>query len=130
MAYSPLGRAFLTGSLDPSALGTSDFRHHNPRFQGQAAAANQKLVAQLGALAQAWGLSNAQLALAWLLAKSAQVIPIPGTRRRARLNENLAATKVRLSADQMAQIEAVFTPGAAQGARYPDAGWVGMETQG
>lgn len=129
VAYSPLGRAFLTGTLDTAALGAQDFRAHNPRFQGEAGAANARLVAQLGALAQAWGLSNAQLALAWLLHKQPHVVPIPGTRRRARLEENVAAAAVKLTAEQMAQIEAVFAPGAAQGARYPAAGLAGMETR-
>jgi aryl-alcohol dehydrogenase-like predicted oxidoreductase len=127
VAYSPLGRAFLTGALDTAALGAQDFRAHNPRFTGEAAQANAQLVAQLGALARAWGLSNAQLALAWLLHKQAHVVPIPGTRRRARLDDNVGAARVRLTAEQMAQIDAVFAPGAAQGGRYPEAGWVGME---
>ena len=127
VAYSPLGRAFLTGKLDTNSLGAQDFRAHNPRFQGDAAAANARLVEQLGALARGWGLTNAQLALAWLLAKQPHVVPIPGTRRRARLEENLAAAQVTLDAAQLEQIEAVFAPGAAQGARYPQAGWVGME---
>jgi aryl-alcohol dehydrogenase-like predicted oxidoreductase len=128
VAYSPLGRAFLTGALDTAALTAQDFRAHNPRFQGEAAAANAQLVAQLSALAGAWGLTNAQLALAWLLKRQPHVIPIPGTRRPERLQENLVAATLHLDAGQMAQIEAVFTPGAVQGARYPDAGRVGMET--
>lgn len=127
VAYSPLGRAFLTGQVNSDTLSAGDFRSHNPRFQGEAGAANAQLVAQLGALAQQWQLSNAQLALAWLLNKQPNVIPIPGTRRRARLEENLAAANVQLDAGQMAQIEAVFSSGAVQGQRYPDAGWVGME---
>ena len=127
VAYSPLGRAFLTGQVNSDTLSAGDFRSHNPRFQGEAGAANAQLVAQLGALAQQWQLSNAQLALAWLLIKQPNVIPIPGTRRRARLEENLAAANVQLDAGQMAQIEAVFSSGAVQGQRYPDAGWVGME---
>ena len=127
VAYSPLGRAFLTGALDTAALSAQDFRAHNPRFTGTAAQANAQLVAQLGTLAGAWGLSNAQLALAWLLHKQPHVVPIPGTRRRARLDDNVGAARVRLTAEQMAQIDAVFAPGAAQGGRYPEAGWVGME---
>lgn len=129
VAYSPLGRAFLTGTLDTAQLGDGDFRAHNPRFQGDAGAANARLVAQIGALAQAWGLTNAQLALAWVLAKQPHVIPIPGTRRITRLEQNLAAASVRLGQEQMTAIEAVFSPGVAQGGRYPDAGWVGMETR-
>ncbi|MDR1967381.1 MAG: aldo/keto reductase [Burkholderiaceae bacterium] len=128
VAYSPLGRAFLTGALDTTHLEAQDFRAHNPRFQGEAAAANAQLVARLGALAKGWGLTNAQLALAWLLNRQPHAIPIPGTRRPERLQENLAAAAVRLDAGQLAQVEAVFTPGAVQGARYPDAGRVGMET--
>ena len=128
VAYSPLGRAFLTGALDTAALAAQDFRAHNPRFQGEAGAANARLVARLSALAQTWGLSNAQLALAWLLNRQPHVIPIPGTRRRERLQENLLAARVHLGAEQIAQIEAVFAIGAVQGARYPDAGRVGMET--
>lgn len=129
VAYSPLGRAFLTGALDTAALGAQDFRAHNPRFQGAAGAANARLVAQLGALARDWGLTNAQLALAWLLQRQPHAIPIPGTRRCARLEENLAAARTRLDAGQLARIEAVFHPGAAQGARYPEAGLAGIEAQ-
>ena len=128
VAYSPLGRAFLTGTLDTAVLEAQDFRAHNPRFQGEAGAANARLVARLSALAQAWGLSNAQLALAWLLNRQPHVIPIPGTRRSERLQENLLAARLRLDADQLAQLEAVFACGVAQGARYPDAGRAGMET--
>ena len=129
VAYSPLGRAMLTGALDTAALTPGDFRAANPRFQGDAAAANAALVEQLGDLAREWGLTQAQLALAWLLARQPHVIPIPGTRRIARLEENLGAAAVRLSAAQMARVEAVFAPGAARGARYPQAGWVGIETK-
>jgi aryl-alcohol dehydrogenase-like predicted oxidoreductase len=128
VAYSPLGRAFLTGALNMADLEAQDFRAHNPRFQGDAGAANARLVVQLGTLAKKWNLTNAQLALAWLLNRQPHVIPIPGTRRPERLQENLSAAAVRLDAGQMAQIEAVFTLGAVQGARYPDAGRVGMET--
>ena len=130
VAYSPLGRAMLTGALDTARLSAGDFRAHNPRFQGEAGAANARLVAQLGALAQGWGMSRAQLALAWLLTKQPHVVPIPGTRRIERLQENVAAADMRLDAAQMAAVEAVFAPGAAQGERYTEAGWVGMESRG
>ena len=130
VAYSPLGRAFLTGALDTQALGAQDFRAHNPRFQGEAAAANARLVERLGALAKAWGLTNAQLALAWVLSSQPNVIPIPGTRRRVRLEENLAAARVQLSPAQLAEVNALFAPGAVQGARYPEAGLAGIEAQG
>ncbi|MFV0680493.1 aldo/keto reductase [Ottowia sp.] len=128
VAYSPLGRAFLTGQLDPAALSTQDFRAHNPRFQGTAAAANAQLVERLSALAKSWGVTNAQLALAWLLIKQPHAIAIPGTRRIARLEENIGAARVTLSPEQMTQIEAVFAPAAVQGKRYPQAGWAGIET--
>ena len=130
VAYSPLGRAMLTGALDTAALASDDFRAHNPRFQGAAGAANADLAARLGALAAEWGLSAAQLALAWVLNRQPHVIPIPGTRRIARLDENLAAAHIMLSPARMDAIEAVFAPGATQGARYPDGGWVGVETRG
>ena len=129
VAYSPLGRAMLTGAVDTANLSAGDFRAHNPRFQGEAAAANAALVEQLGALAREWGLTPAQLALAWMLARQPHAIPIPGTRRIARLEENLAAARVALTPAQTARIEAVFAPGAAQGGRYPDAGWAGVETR-
>ena len=129
VAYSPLGRAMLTGALDTAKLEAGDFRANNPRFQGEAAAANAALVEQLGALAREWGLTPAQLALAWMLARQPHAIPIPGTRRIARLEENLAAARVALTPAQTARIEAVFAPGAAQGGRYPDAGWAGVETR-
>lgn len=128
VAYSPLGRAFLTGTLDTRVLGQDDFRAHNPRFQGEAAQANAQLVARVGELAADWGMSSAQLALAWLLHKQTHVIPIPGTRRIRWLEQNVAAADIMLSGAQMSQIEAVFLPGAAMGGRYSVAGTVGMET--
>ena len=129
VAYSPLGRALLTGAVDTANLSAGDFRAHNPRFQGEAGMANARLVEQLGALAQNWGISRAQLALAWLLAKQPHVVPIPGTRRIERLQENIAAAAVHLDAAQMAAVEGVFAPRAVQGERYAPAGWVGMETR-
>ena len=129
VAYSPLGRAMLTGAVDTANLSAGDFRAHNPRFQGEAGMANARLVEQLGALAQNWGISRAQLALAWLLAKQPHVVPIPGTRRIERLQENIAAAAVHLDAAQMAAVEGVFAPRAVQGERYAPAGWVGMETR-
>ena len=128
VAYSPLGRAMLTGALDTATLAASDFRAHNPRFEGEAGAANARLVEQLGALAQGWGMSRAQLALAWLLAQQPHVVPIPGTRRIERLQENVAAADLRLTAAQIGAVEALFAPGAAQGERYPKAGWAGVES--
>ncbi|MFT3778882.1 MAG: aldo/keto reductase [Ottowia sp.] len=129
VAYSPLGRAFLTGALDTARLAADDFRAHNPRFQGAAAQANTALVDALGDLARDWGLTSAQLALAWLLHRQPHVLPIPGTRRRARLDENVSAAAITLDAGQMARIQAVLDAHPVQGARYPDAGWAGVEAK-
>jgi len=127
VAYSPLGRAFLTASVQPRQLADDDFRKHNPRFVGAAAAGNRRLVAALGEFAAARGLSNAQVALAWLLNKQPHVIPIPGTRRIAYLESNVAAAQVALSADELAELDRLFDPAAVAGARYPEAGFVGVE---
>ncbi len=127
VAYSPLGRAFLTDTLATEQLSQEDFRQHNPRFQGAAAQANQQLVAQLSAFAQARGHSNAQVALAWLLAKHPQLIPIPGTRRIAYLEQNAAAADYALSAAEVAELDGLFDPARVQGERYPASGWLGIE---
>lgn len=127
VAYSPLGRAFLTDTLATGQLSQEDFRQHNPRFQGAAAQANQQLVAQLSAFAQARGHSNAQVALAWLLAKHPQLIPIPGTRRIAYLEQNAAAADYALSAAEVAELDDLFDPARVQGERYPASGWLGIE---
>ncbi|MBS0372678.1 MAG: aldo/keto reductase [Proteobacteria bacterium] len=127
VAYSPLGRAFLTGTVDTSTLADDDFRRHNPRFAAAAAEANRQLVAGLQAFAAARGISSAQLALAWLLAKHPHVIPIPGTRQVRRLEENVAAAAVRLSAAELAELDVLFAPERVAGARYPAAGMAGIE---
>ena len=127
VAYSPLGRAFLTGSVNAAALADGDFRKSLPRFKDQAAVANAALVAGLGEFAAAKGLSNAQVALAWLLHKHPHVVPIPGTRQIKYLEENAAAQGCLLNEQEIAQLDAMFAPNAATGRRYPDAGWVGIE---
>jgi aryl-alcohol dehydrogenase-like predicted oxidoreductase len=127
VAYSPLGRAFLTGTVDVGQLAADDFRRHNPRFSGEAEATNRRLVAALAEAATARGCSSAQLALAWLLNKQPQVIPIPGTRRIAYLEANVQAAGIVLSADEIAALDRLFEPDAVAGARYPEAGFVGME---
>ncbi|PKO66221.1 MAG: aldo/keto reductase [Betaproteobacteria bacterium HGW-Betaproteobacteria-16] len=129
VAYSPLGRAFLTGTLDVSQLADNDFRKHNPRFVGEAQAANQRLVASLAAFAAERHLSNAQVALAWMLNKHPHVIPIPGTRRIAHLESNVSAADIVLTPGEIAQLDLLFDPKVVAGARYPDAGLVGMETR-
>lgn len=118
--YSPLGRGFLTGQLPSStALAADDYRHSLPRFQPQAMAANGHLVAELQRLAAARGATAAQLALAWLLAQGADIVPIPGARSLAHLEENVAAARITLSGSELAAIGAAIAPGAVQGARYP-----------
>lgn len=130
VAYSPLGRAFLTGTVKTSELADNDFRKNNPRFAGEAEASNRRLVKTLAAFAQARGLSSAQVALAWLLRKHPHVIPIPGTRRIPYLESNVSAACVVLDASEIAELDSLFEPGSVAGARYPDAGFVGIESAG
>ena len=123
VAYSPLGRGFLTGRYQsPEALAPDDWRRQNPRFQAENLQQNLALVARLEALARAKGLTTAQLALAWVLSRGSDVVPIPGTRRRARLEENAAAAAVTLTPSDLAHLEEAAPPGAAAGTRYPAAG--------
>ncbi|PJJ17451.1 aryl-alcohol dehydrogenase-like predicted oxidoreductase [Janthinobacterium sp. 67] len=118
--YSPLGRGFLTGQLASSAnLAPDDYRHSLPRFQPPAMAANAHLVAQLQRLSAARGATAAQLALAWLLAQGDDIVPIPGARSLAHLEENVSATQVLLNETELAAIGAAIAPAAVQGARYP-----------
>ncbi len=127
VAYSPLGRAFLTGTVDVTALADNDFRKRNPRFVGDAEAANRQLVQALDAFAAARGRSSSQVALAWLLAKHPHVLPIPGTRRIQWLESNAHAAEVALSPAEVAELDRLFDPAKVAGARYPDAGFVGIE---
>ena len=123
VAYSPLGRGFLTGAITkPEDFEADDFRRSSPRFMGDNFTRNLQLVEQVKALAADKGCSPAQLALAWVLAQGDDVVAIPGTKRRSRLDENLGALDVRLSAAELAAIDAVFPPDAAAGTRYPEAG--------
>jgi aryl-alcohol dehydrogenase-like predicted oxidoreductase len=118
VAFSPLGRGFLTGAIKSSAaLADDDYRRQLPRFQAAAAEHNAALVARLETLANGVGCTTGQLALAWLLARPG-VIPIPGTRRIGRVEENAAAANLRLPAETLAAVDALFPPGAAEGARY------------
>ncbi|MCV2488695.1 aldo/keto reductase [Geodermatophilus sp. YIM 151500] len=122
--FSPLGRGFLTGQIkDPSDFDEDDFRRSHPRFQGEAFTANLRLVDAVRALADEKGVSPGQLALAWVLAQGDDVVPIPGTKRRAYLEENVAAAAVELSTDDLARLEAIAPPGAATGGRYADASY-------
>lgn len=120
VAYSPLGRGFLTGTLPGSeALADNDWRRQNPRFQGDNAEQNQMLVDAVVAVAQARGCTAAQLALAWLLQRGDDIVPIPGTRRIARLDENAAAARMTLTTEEIAQIDAVLAAHPVAGTRYP-----------
>ncbi len=127
VAYSPLGRAFLTGSLSTAALPEGDFRKNLPRFKDEAAVANAALVASLTQFSSSKGMNNAQMALAWLLHKHPHVVPIPGTRQIKYLEQNAAAANCVLTDQDIARLDAMFPPDAAAGRRYPDAGWVGIE---
>tara|TARA_R110002020_G_scaffold57516_12_gene158210 strand:- start:116 stop:1087 length:972 start_codon:yes stop_codon:yes gene_type:complete len=118
VAYSPLGRGFLTGTAKPSAeYEESDMRRFDPRWQEGNFEKNLDAVRQLGELAQAKGITVSQLALAWLLAQGEDIVPIPGTRRIGRLEENLAAAAVTLTADDLVRIGNIL-PDGAFGARY------------
>lgn len=120
--YSPLGRGFLTGTVTAETLGQADFRRFQPRFQEAALAKNRSLVETLAALAKDKGRTPAQLALAWLLHQGDDIVPIPGTAKVSRLEENAAAADVALSADDLAAIEAAVPESAVEGARYDEAG--------
>lgn len=127
VAYSPLGRSFLTGNLNTASLEEGDFRQALPRLQGEAIIQNQKIVDQFSRLAQAWGYSNAQLCLAWMLNKYPHIIPIAGTRREKYLIENAKATDVKLTTQRIKTLDSLFDPQHIAGERYPDAGWGGIE---
>jgi aryl-alcohol dehydrogenase-like predicted oxidoreductase len=120
--YSPLGRGFLTGTIQsPDDFASDDYRRTNPRFQGENFTRNLALVDKVRSLAKSKGCSPAQLALAWVLAQGEHIVPIPGTRRVRNLEENLGALQVRLDAGELAAIEEVFPAGITAGARYTEA---------
>jgi aryl-alcohol dehydrogenase-like predicted oxidoreductase len=124
--YSPLGRGFLTGAIRrPEDLSEDDFRRLSPRFQGENFARNLDLVVKVEELAREHECAPAQLALAWVMAQGEDVVPIPGTKRRRYLEENVAATEIRLSADDLARIDEVAPRGVAAGDRYADMSTVG-----
>jgi aryl-alcohol dehydrogenase-like predicted oxidoreductase len=118
--YSPLGRGMLTGAINTAGdLAENDRRRDHPRFQGENLAANAALVRPLMELADAKRCTPAQLALAWLLAQGPDMVPIPGTKRRAHLRQNLAALDVKLSADEAAALARAIDDSRVQGTRYP-----------
>ena len=121
VAYRPLGAGFFAGTVKSlEGLDAKDFRMTNPRFQGENLARNLALLAQVQAIAADLGATAAQLALAWILARGADIVPIPGTDRRAYLEENVVGAGVRLGADDLARIEAAFPKGAEAGDRLSD----------
>jgi aryl-alcohol dehydrogenase-like predicted oxidoreductase len=119
--YSPLGRGFLSGQIiSPNDLAEDDYRKNSPRFQGENFQKNLQVVEQVRAIAQEKGVTPSQLALAWLLAQGDDIVPIPGTKRRQYLEENVGATKITLTADELQRIDAVAPKGVAAGDRYSD----------
>jgi aryl-alcohol dehydrogenase-like predicted oxidoreductase len=126
VAYSPLGRGFLTGQItSPDDFPEDDFRKFHPRFQGDNFAKNIALVREVEAMAKEKGCTTAQLALAWVLAQGDDVIPIPGTKRVRYLDENIGALEVDLSDADLKRLDEILPPGAAAGMRYHERG---MET--
>jgi aryl-alcohol dehydrogenase-like predicted oxidoreductase len=120
VAYSPLGRGFLTGQIKRfEDLAADDWRRHNPRFQGENFARNLALVSKIEEIAAEKGCNAGQLALAWVLAQGDDIVPIPGTKRRSFLEENVAAMDIVLTDEDHARIDAVAPRGAAAGTRYP-----------
>lgn len=117
--YSPLGRGFLTGTVKKNDFGDRDFRRMSPRFQGENFQKNLEIVRRVEEMAAEKKCTPAQLALAWVLAKGKDVVPIPGTKRRKYLDENLAALEVSLTAADFARLDGIAPPGVAAGARYP-----------
>jgi len=121
VAYSPLGRGFLTGEIKRlEDLAHDDYRRSTPRFQGENLRRNLALVGRITGIAKQKGITPGQLALAWLLAQGEDIIPIPGTKKRARLEENAVAAEVTLTADDLRRIAQTAPAGAASGERYPE----------
>jgi aryl-alcohol dehydrogenase-like predicted oxidoreductase len=119
VAYSPLGRGFLSGRItSPDDFGEDDFRRNHPRFTGENFARNLELVEQVRELAASKGVTASQLAIAWVLAQGDDVVPIPGTKRRRYLEENVAALEVELTPEDLAAIEKVTPRGSVAGERY------------
>jgi aryl-alcohol dehydrogenase-like predicted oxidoreductase len=122
VAYSPLGRGFLTGEITkPDDFAADDYRRSSPRFQGDNFSKNRLLVDNVADLAQQKGCTAGQLALAWVLAQGNDIVPIPGTKRRRYLEQNIQAAQLQLTAAELADIDAVFPVGAVTGLRYAEA---------
>lgn len=119
--YSPLGRGLLTGEIRSyDDLASNDGRRNHPRFQGENFQKNMDLVKQVEDIAREKGVKPSQTALAWLLAQGNDIVPIPGTKKRTKLDENIAALDVKLSPEDLASLEEIFKPGVGAGQRYPD----------
>jgi aryl-alcohol dehydrogenase-like predicted oxidoreductase len=126
VAYSPLGRGFLTGEItSPDDLAADDFRRYNPRFQGENFERNLELVDRVKEIAAEHDCTPGQLALAWVMARGADVVPIPGTKRRSYLQQNVEATEISLSQEDLARIDEAAPVGFASGDRYPDMSAIG-----
>ena len=122
VAYSPLGRGFLTGQIKRfDDLAEDDYRRYSPRFQGDNFDKNLELVRRIEEIAREKGCTPAQLALAWVLARGEDIVPIPGTKRRKYLEENVGALNVQLTAEDLQRIDEIAPQGAAAGTRYPEA---------
>ena len=123
MAYSPLGRGFLTGQIKSfDDLAPDDYRRNAPRFQGENFQKNLELVKRIEEIAAEKGCTPAQLALAWVMAQGDDIVPIPGTKHRKYLEENIAALEVEITPEELKRIDEVAPKGAAAGTRYPEAG--------
>lgn len=121
VAYSPLGRGFLTGRIKSAAdLAPDDFRRRAPRFREENLRVNRAIVERIEALAREKRVTPAQLALAWVLSKGGDIVPIPGTKRRTYLDQNVSATEIRLSVAEIARLDEAAPPGTTAGDRYPD----------
>jgi len=121
VAYSPLGRGFLTGQFKKfEDLPEDDYRRHSPRFQGENFKKNLDLVRRVEEIAREKGCTASQLALAWVIAQGSDIVPIPGTKRRKYLEENVGAGAVELTKEDLRRIDETFPPEAAAGARYPE----------
>jgi aryl-alcohol dehydrogenase-like predicted oxidoreductase len=126
VAYSPLGRGFLAGRFaSPDELDEDDFRKHHPRMSGENFERNRALAEHVRDLAAEKGCTPAQLALAWVLSRGDDVVPIPGTKRRTYLEENAAASEIALTDDELERLDEAFPPGAAAGQRYADMSSIG-----
>jgi aryl-alcohol dehydrogenase-like predicted oxidoreductase len=126
VAYSPLGRGFLTDEASTRSTDERDFRQHNPRFSGEAYEHNLALVRKLEEIAKEKNVTVAQLSLAWVLSRGDDVVPIPGTKRRKWLRENIAAADIQLSDDDVARLEAAVPRGAVEGERYHASGMANL----